>query len=126
MSYITNSVDEFFVKLNKMQSDLAKFSQNLDNRSAQIPALLKNFEKAVFDPSNAAKTSSDSNEVEKAIEKSNSLVLSIVNIIESIVVIVFSVMLIFSPTEHHAHFHIILLGIELILEVVFPVIDKNC
>lgn len=61
---------------------------------------------------------------EKAIEKSNSLVLSIVNIIESIVVIVFSVMLIFSPTEHHAHFHIILLGIELILEVVFPVIDK--
>ncbi len=61
---------------------------------------------------------------EKAIEKSNSLVLSIVNIIESIVVIVFAVMLIFSPTEHHAHFHIILLGIELILEVVFPAIDK--
>ena len=61
---------------------------------------------------------------EKAIEKSNSLVLSIVNIIESIVVIVFAVMLIFSPTEHHAHFHIILLGIALILEVIFPVIDK--
>ena len=70
MSYITNSVDEFFVKLNKMQSDLAKFSQNLDNRSAQIPELLKNFEKAVFDPSNAAKTSSNSNKVEKAVEES--------------------------------------------------------
>ena len=61
---------------------------------------------------------------EKAIEKSNSLVISIVNIIESIVVIVFSIMLIFNPTEHHAHVHIYLLGIELMLEVIFPLLDE--
>ena len=61
---------------------------------------------------------------EKAIEKSNSLIISIVNVIESIVLIVFSIMLIFSPTEHHAHVHIYLLGIELMLEVIFPVLDE--
>ncbi|MBP5342726.1 hypothetical protein J6Y73_02230 [bacterium] len=60
---------------------------------------------------------------EKAIENSKSLIISIVNVIESIVVIIFSVMLIFNPTEHHAHAHIILLGIELILEVLFPLLD---
>ena len=40
--------------------------------------------------------------------------------IESIVVIVFSVLMIAHPTEHHAHTHIYLLGIELLLEVIFP------
>ena len=60
---------------------------------------------------------------EKAIEESNSLIIAIVNVIESIVLIVFSILLIFSPTEHHAHVHIILLGIELMLEVIFPVLD---
>ena len=48
---------------------------------------------------------------------------SIVNFAESIVVIVFSVMLIcakdFYELEHHAHAHVILLGIELIIEVVW-------
>ena len=61
---------------------------------------------------------------EKAIEQSNSLVIAIINVIESIVLIVFSILLIFSPTEHHAHVHIILLGIELMLEVIFPVLDE--
>ena len=62
---------------------------------------------------------------EKAIEQSNSLVIAIINVIESIVLIVFSILLIFSPTEHHAHVHIILLGIELMLEVIFPVLDEQ-
>lgn len=48
---------------------------------------------------------------------------SIVNFAESIVVIVFSVMLIcakdFHELEHHTHTHVILLGIELIIEVVW-------
>lgn len=48
MSYIVETVEEFFSKLDKMQNDLAKFSQNLDSRSARIPELLKDFESALF------------------------------------------------------------------------------
>ena len=43
-----------------------------------------------------------------------------ISIVESIVIIVLSVSMIMNPTEHHAHVHVILLGIELILEVAFP------
>ena len=68
MSYITQTVDDFFVKLDKMQGDLAKFSQNLDRRSEQIPALLKNFEQAVFASGN--KKLSGDNAVERAAQKS--------------------------------------------------------
>ncbi len=67
MSYITQTVDEFFIKLDKMQGDLAKFSQNLDRRSDKIPTLLKNFETAIF---STAKKSSGSNAVERAAQKS--------------------------------------------------------
>ena len=42
------------------------------------------------------------------------------SIIESLVVIFMSITMIMNPTEHHAHVHVILLGIELILEVTFP------
>ena len=68
MSYITQTIDEFFIKLDKMQGDLAKFSQNLDRRSDKIPTLLKNFETAVFSAS--GKKSSGSNAVERAAQKS--------------------------------------------------------
>lgn len=48
---------------------------------------------------------------------------SIINFAESVVVIVFSVMLICAKNahelEHHAHAHVILLGIELIIEVIW-------
>ena len=47
----------------------------------------------------------------------------IVNILESLVVMVLSTMMILEPTEHHAHTHVILLAIELILEIVFPVVS---
>ncbi len=67
MSYITKTVDEFFIKLDKMQGDLAKFSQNLDRRSEKIPTLLKNFETAIF---STAKKSSGTNAVERAAQKS--------------------------------------------------------
>ena len=67
MSYITQTVDEFFIKLDKMQGDLAKFSQNLDRRSEKIPTLLKNFETAIF---STAKKSSGTNAVERAAQKS--------------------------------------------------------
>ncbi len=68
MSYITQTVDDFFVKLDKMQGDLAKFSQNLDRRSEQIPTLLKNFEQAVF--ATSGKKTSGGNAVERAAQKS--------------------------------------------------------
>lgn len=44
----------------------------------------------------------------------------ILNSIESIVAIVFSVMLIANPTEHHAMTHMYLLIVELITTVLFP------
>lgn len=44
-----------------------------------------------------------------------------INFAESVTIIVFSFMMIMEPTEHHAHFHVIILGIELILEVFFPI-----
>lgn len=68
MSYITQTVDDFFAKLDKMQGDLAKFSQNLDRRSEQIPALLKNFEQAVF--ASGGKKLSGKNAVTRAAQKS--------------------------------------------------------
>ena len=46
---------------------------------------------------------------------------ALVSAIESVVVIIFSFTMILTPGEHHAHVHVILLGIELILEVVFPI-----
>lgn len=45
---------------------------------------------------------------------------ALLNLAESIIVIVLSVTMIMEPGEHHAHVHIYLLGIELILEVIFP------
>lgn len=68
MNYIAQTVDEFFAKLDKMQDDLAKFSQILDNRSEQIPALLKNFESAVFSGTSTNRNSE--NAVEQAAQKS--------------------------------------------------------
>ena len=45
------------------------------------------------------------------------------NVIESIIVLVLSFMLIASPHPEHAKLHLILLGFELILGVLFPHID---
>lgn len=56
MNYIVNTVEDFFVKLDKMQRDLDAFSQTLDNRSDRIPLLLKNFEDNVFKPAQSIKT----------------------------------------------------------------------
>ena len=69
MSYITQTIDEFFVKLDKMQNDLTKFSQTLDNRSDKIPILLKNFKTAVLQSTNN-ENNPNSNAVEREIQKS--------------------------------------------------------
>ena len=47
----------------------------------------------------------------------------ILSIIESVVVIVFSFMMIMEPSEHHASLHVYILGIELILEIGFMLLD---
>ena len=69
MSYIVETVEDFFAKLDRMQQELAKFSQEIDDRSEKIPALLRNFEKAVFDSSENMKLSSK-NAVDKAAQNS--------------------------------------------------------
>ncbi len=43
------------------------------------------------------------------------------NILESIIIIVLSTELILEPVAHHAHVHIFLLGVELLLEVLFQI-----
>lgn len=50
--------------------------------------------------------------------------LAILDVAESVVVLVLSVFLVMEPGEHHAYAHLILLGIELILEVTFPLMEK--
>lgn len=60
---------------------------------------------------------------EKVVSKELHWPIAIINLTESIVVIVLSIMLIFNPTEHHALVHVYLLGIELLLEVLFPIIN---
>ena len=46
--------------------------------------------------------------------------IAVINIIESVIVVIISILFIFSPTLEKLHTHIIILGIELILEVMFP------
>jgi len=49
---------------------------------------------------------------------------ALISAIESVVIIIFSFTMILEPGEHHAHVHVIILGIELILEVFFPIANK--
>ena len=62
-------------------------------------------------------------EVIEALHTFKSKVIIILNIIESLALFIVAVLLIFNPNEHHLHIHIILLGIELVLEVLFPHFD---
>ena len=58
----------------------------------------------------------------------NHPVTSVINFAESIIVIIFSIMLICAKDEHelmhHAHAHVILLGIELIIEVMWVYVGE--
>lgn len=58
----------------------------------------------------------------------NHPITSIINFAESIIVIVFSIQLIIAKDahelEHHAHAHVILLGIELIIEVIWVYVGE--
>ena len=46
-----------------------------------------------------------------------------IHIAESAIVIILSLVMLLSPTEKTAHTHVILLGLELILEVAFPLMN---
>ena len=58
------------------------------------------------------------------IKESNKLWVGILNVIESLITIVFSIMLIANPAEHHALTHIYLLGVELLCAIYLHILDK--
>ncbi len=60
---------------------------------------------------------------EIVIEFKEKKVVGILSIIESIVLTVFSVLLLIEPGEHHAMTHIYLLSVELITTALFPQLD---
>ena len=51
--------------------------------------------------------------------------LALVDIAESVTVTVLSAFLVLEPGHHHAKIHLILLGIELLLEILFPLLEKG-
>ena len=63
-------------------------------------------------------------EIEELVVHYRSKFLALVSFVESIAVIVICVIFIFEPTLYHVHLHVIILGFELILEVLFPILDE--
>ena len=50
-------------------------------------------------------------------------IVAIVNVLESLIVIAFSLTMIMEPGEHHAKIHLYLLGVELFTKVLFPILN---
>ena len=67
----------------------------------------------------------ETHEVEEILAELNTLPAKLLSGIESLVVIVFSVMLIIEPTEHHAMIHLYLLFVELIVAPLTPLVDET-
>ena len=65
----------------------------------------------------------ESREMTEALKRVLNKRSGLISIIESVVVIGMSVAMVIEPGEGHVVTHTILLGIELILEIVFPLID---
>lgn len=63
-------------------------------------------------------------EIEETVFHLKNKVIAVISFIESIAVITISVFFIFEPTLKNVHIHVILLGIELILEVLFPFLSE--
>ena len=70
MNYIVGTVEEFMSKLDKLKEKLAPFSQEIDQRSDQIPALLDNFKRRVLEPTARSAKTDEHDEVAQAINKS--------------------------------------------------------
>ena len=63
-------------------------------------------------------------EIRELVVEIKSIVLTIISGIESVAVIVLSIMLIAEPGEHHAMIHLYLLTIEFILNPLVPLLDE--
>ena len=66
----------------------------------------------------------ESYEIKELVTEIKSVILTIVSGVESIAVIVLSIMLIAEPGEHHALIHLYLLIFELILTPLVPLLDE--
>lgn len=66
----------------------------------------------------------ESFEIKELVTEVKSIVLTIISGIESIAVIIFSIMLIVEPGEHHAMIHVYLLLFELVLTPLIPMLDE--
>ena len=66
----------------------------------------------------------ESHEIKELVTEIVSVPLTIISGLESIAVIVLSIMLIAEPTHHHAMIHIYLLLVELILTPLVPMLDE--
>ena len=65
----------------------------------------------------------ESKEMADAIEIISENRIVIINVVESVVVIVMSFFMILNPNERHAHLHVILLGIELLTVILFSFLE---
>ena len=61
-------------------------------------------------------------EVSEVLEKYGDRTVVVVDLVESLIVVALSALLVIDP-EEHAHRHVVLLGIELLLEAFFPMAD---
>lgn len=66
----------------------------------------------------------ESKEMAEAIVKLPKRKLCVINVIESVVVIVLSFLMIVNPSEARAHLHVLLLGAELVIVVVFYCLES--
>ena len=65
----------------------------------------------------------ESKEMAEAINKLSTRKSEIINVIESVTVIVLSFLMILEPNDDHAYLHMILLGVELVMVVLFYYIE---
>ena len=63
-------------------------------------------------------------ETQEALGHREKTIVTYFNFTESLVVIVLSIILAIHPSEEHVYFHLLILGLEQIFEVLFPVLDK--
>lgn len=66
----------------------------------------------------------ESYEIKELVTEIKSITLTVVSGVESIAVIILSIMLIAEPGEHHALIHIYLLMIEFVLNPLIPLLDE--
>lgn len=65
----------------------------------------------------------ESLEIEEIVERFKEGIPALISVVESIVIIVFSVLMMIEPGEHHAHAHTYLLSAELFVTALIPLSD---